>query len=408
VPAVEGADLERDAEGRRFPVVLVAVGRYLPGFKAGGPIRSVANLVERLGEEFSFKVVTRDRDLGDDAPYPDVVPGQWQQVGKAQVRYLGPQELSPRAWRRLLTTTRHDVLYLSSFFDRPTVWTVLLRRLGLVPGKPIVLAPRGEFSARALATKRLRKRAYLRAVAWSGALRGVVFQASAEHEAAEIAAALAAVGEGSPRVFVAPDVSLASPTNGVASDRPLKRRGEANIAFVGRVARIKNLGYALKLLRGIEGRIRFEVIGPIEDAGYLRECLAASADLAPGTVMMRGSLSPAAVRARLGESHLLLLPTCSENFGHAILEALTAGCPVLISDRTRWRDLESRQAGWDLPLDQPEAFRSALRRLISMDEGEYAAWSEGAAAYAASFYAAPSTLDMHREIFRDCLVASDQ
>jgi len=44
------------------PTVLAFTACYLPGYKGGGPIRSVANIVDRLGEEFSFRIFTGDRD----------------------------------------------------------------------------------------------------------------------------------------------------------------------------------------------------------------------------------------------------------------------------------------------------------------------------------------------------------
>ena len=34
--------------------MLVITGYYLPGYKAGGPIRTLSNLVERLGDELAF------------------------------------------------------------------------------------------------------------------------------------------------------------------------------------------------------------------------------------------------------------------------------------------------------------------------------------------------------------------
>ena len=45
--------------------ILIFVGYYLPGYKGGGALRTIVNLVQHLGEEFDFWIVTRDRDLGD-------------------------------------------------------------------------------------------------------------------------------------------------------------------------------------------------------------------------------------------------------------------------------------------------------------------------------------------------------
>ena len=41
-------------QGDRKKQVLILAGCYLPGIKGGGPIRTIANLVEVLGDEFEF------------------------------------------------------------------------------------------------------------------------------------------------------------------------------------------------------------------------------------------------------------------------------------------------------------------------------------------------------------------
>lgn len=49
--------------------VLVFCGFYTPGFKGGGPSKTIANTIDSLGDEFRFSVITSDRDLGDEEPY---------------------------------------------------------------------------------------------------------------------------------------------------------------------------------------------------------------------------------------------------------------------------------------------------------------------------------------------------
>ena len=41
--------------------ILILVGNYLPGYKSGGALRSIVNMIERLGSEFEFKIITSDR-----------------------------------------------------------------------------------------------------------------------------------------------------------------------------------------------------------------------------------------------------------------------------------------------------------------------------------------------------------
>jgi glycosyltransferase involved in cell wall biosynthesis len=76
-----------------------------------------------------------------------------------------------------------------------------------------------------------------------------------------------------------------------------------------------------------------------------------------------------------------LLPSRGENFGHVIAEALAAGCPTVISDRTPWRALRESRAGWDLPLDDLAGFHRAIETLVQMDANEHREWSDGARRY---------------------------
>lgn len=137
------------------PIVLVFARYYLPGFKAGGPVRSIDNLVGHLGDEFDFHVVTSDRDLGDGGAYPGVTAGARTKVRKATVTYLSPGEQSFGGICRLLRTTPHDAVYLNSFFD-PVFSAVplLVRRFGLAPRKPIWSRREGSFLPGRLRSKR--------------------------------------------------------------------------------------------------------------------------------------------------------------------------------------------------------------------------------------------------------------
>jgi hypothetical protein len=67
--------------------ILTSVGYYLPGYKAGGPIRTLANMVGRLGDEFQFKIVTADRDFDDTKPYPEIKIDGWNSKGYPENYY---------------------------------------------------------------------------------------------------------------------------------------------------------------------------------------------------------------------------------------------------------------------------------------------------------------------------------
>jgi len=155
--------------------ILVPIPYYLPGFKAGGPVRSTAAIISSLGGEFQFKIITPDRYPPREKPYPNVKPDSWQKVGKADVFYLSPGVLSLLRFARLIRTTEHDIIYLNSFFAvNFTIKILLLRRLGLIRRKPVIVAPRGELAEESLSIKRAKKRVYIAFAKILGLYRGIL------------------------------------------------------------------------------------------------------------------------------------------------------------------------------------------------------------------------------------------
>lgn len=350
--------------------VLTLADWYLPGSRGGGVPRSIANLAERLAGEAEFHVVTRDRDVGEAAPYPGVRAGEWTSAGGARVLYLagGP---SAAVLRRAIGEARAEVLYLNSVFSRAfSIRPLLLWRAGAIPRLPVVLAPRGELNDGAMRVRTARKRAFLAAVRAAGLHRGVTWQASTELEADEVRRWF---GRGA-RIRVARDLPPA-PADAEAPRRA-KEAGVLRAVFLSRISPKKNLLGALEILSGVTGNVRLDVYGPVEDAAYWAAC-ARRAESLPANVRMnyRGALAHEEVGAALRAQDLFFLPTLGENYGHVVQEALLAGCPVLLSDATPWRGLAERGVGWDLPLDDPAGFRAVLEACVAMGPEEHAAMS---------------------------------
>ena len=371
------------------PIVLTIAGHYLPGYRAGGPIRSLANLVAALGDEVRFRIVAYDRDHGSTTPYGGLTDG-WAPVGAAEVRYLTPDAGALRQLWRLLRHERYDTLYLQTFFDwRLALVPLLLRRLGLLPPRRTIIAPRGQFATSALALGAGRKRLYT-AVA-KLLLRGdETWQATAPYEVDDIKTRI-------PRahIVLAPNVAA---TATAAPPRAPKRAGILRAVFISRVVPVKNLLSAIRYFDGVRGEYSLDVYGPIENAKYWAECQVAAQRLSGGplTLTHRGSLSPDAVAATFAQHDLFLFPTSGENFGHVIFEALLAGCTCLISDRTPWRGLEAAGAGWDLPLDAPASFRAALQWSVDADDAALQRLSAGARALALRYLASDESVAASR------------
>ena len=388
----------------RNPIILTTIASYLPGFKAGGPIRTLTNLIARLGDEFDFRILTADRDLDDVQPYPDIRPNVWMQRTHERVCYLSPNQRKFLSFRHHLTQESYDLLYLNSFFSQLTVYAVTYRRLGLLPARPWIIAPRGEFSPGALQIKWPKKRLFLTFAGISGLYRNLIWQASSEFEAADIRRLVARFHlDSNPSILVAPN--LPPKMRGAApTARPTKTKGAARLVFLSRIARMKNLAFALQQLAQGQGEITFDIYGPKEDEAYWRTCQQRIADLPENiTASYLGPVEPDQASTVFASYHAFLFPTLGENFGHVILESLSAGCPVITSDRTPWRELTQKRAGWDLPLDQPTLFQQAIRQIVEMDHPTWQKWSQGARQVADAFINDPAIIEANRQLFYSAL-----
>ncbi len=388
----------------RNPIILTTIASYLPGFKAGGPIRTLTNLIARLGDEFDFRILTADRDLDDVQPYPDIRPNVWMQRTHERVCYLSPNQRKFLSFRHHLTQESYDLLYLNSFFSQLTVYAVTYRRLGLLPARPWIIAPRGEFSPGALQIKWPKKRLFLTFAGISGLYRNLIWQASSEFEAADIRRLVARFHlDSNPSILEAPN--LPPKMRGAApTARPTKTKGAARLVFLSRIARMKNLAFALQQLAQGQGEITFDIYGPKEDEAYWRTCQQRIADLPENiTASYLGPVEPDQASTVFASYHAFLFPTLGENFGHVILESLSAGCPVITSDRTPWRELTQKRAGWDLPLDQPTLFQQAIRQIVEMDHPTWQKWSQGARQVADAFINDPAIIEANRQLFYSAL-----
>lgn len=382
--------------------VLTFCDHYLPGYRAGGPIRSVSAIVERLSDDARFAIVTRDRDFGTDRPFDGIDRGAWTPVGRAEVRYLAPDELTMAVLGAILRQRHVDVVYLNSLFSPAfTIRTLVLRRLGRVPDVPFLVAPRGELSPGALEIRSTKKQAYLAVASAAGLYDGVHWHLTSERERDDLRASPLARRPGVVRedhIWIAPPIPSSFEPPGTPT-RDTKRRGTLRVAFLSRISPKKNLDFALQALHGLEGQIQFDAYGPVEDPAYWRRCSDVAESLPPNvTFRLQGVVEPDAVGRTLSGYDLFLFPTRGENFGHVIWESLAAGCPVLISDQTPWSGLEEAGAGWARPLEV-ESFRAVLRQLVACGEEDARARAVRSRQYAEAWLVSSGGVERMRRVF---------
>lgn len=375
---------------------------FLPGYRAGGPIRTLANMSDRLGSKFSFLIVTLDRDLGDSTAYTNIDPESWNRVRQAQVRYFAKRAVTVRTLHALIQEVAPDVIYLNSFFD--PIFTrriLLLRWLGRISDIPVVLAPRGELSAGALDIKKAKKKLYLFLTRMLGLYRKLVWQASSEHEKADLQRLLPFIPESTIEVAK----NLAPLRSGAGNLPRLRRQSEPlKVCFLARISAMKNLDYALLCLRSVKERVTFTIFGPRLDARYWASCEEIITSL-PGnvTVTYNGDIPHDDVIEVLSRHDLFFLPTRGENYGHVIQEALAAGLPVLISDTTPWGGVVARGVGWELPLDRKMAFAQIIDEVAAWAPKRFEAVRYNALTYAAECAEDDDALNANKQLFIDTI-----
>jgi glycosyltransferase involved in cell wall biosynthesis len=161
------------------------------------------------------------------------------------------------------------------------------------------------------------------------------------------------------------------------------------------------------MLQNVLGDVSYDIYGPVEDEEYWSECKRIISTLTPNVrVKYMGMVEHERVREVFADHDLFLFPTLGENYGHVICEALSAGCPVLISDQTPWRDLQEQGVGWDIPLEETERFRAIIQQCVDADEEWYAELVARATEYAKITASDPAIIEENRRMFRHATAGS--
>ncbi len=368
------------------PKILVFCDYYLPGYKSGGGMRTIVNMVERLHPEFDFRVVTRDHDGCDDfESYKTVNINEWNDLENAKVFFLPKNRVKISAVNRLIKDVQPNAIYLNSYFSTLAIFVLTLKKMGKMPNIEVILAPCGELSEGSLSLKRLKKKTFRTLASAFSIYSDLIWKASSEFEVIEIESAK---GKGG-KTFIAPDLpSKAILPNYEQNNKRRKKAGELRLVFMSRVSAKKNLMWFLEILLQTKENIQFDIIGPNEDESYWERCLAVI-NLFPDNIKCKylGSIPNNIVIESMINYDFFVLPTLSENFGHVFLEALSAGCPLITTNNTPWLKLEEKNIGWDLALENRNEWHNILKKCVAMDNTEYQNMSVASRKFAVDFLA---------------------
>ena len=357
--------------------ILIVTGRYLPGYKDGGPVRTIKNLTDMYGDKYHFTVACADRDHGDEKAYEGILVGAENRntVGKADVVYIENGNFSFSDIKSLATS--NDLIYVCGPYNNYAIKTLILNRMSLIK-VPVVLAPMGSFSKGALAIRSTKKKIYLMAMKALGLLNKVYFSVTSEVEKEEMEEALKIKIDD--KCFIAEDPQRCPVET--TSKKLRDENGLLNIVFLSRICEKKNLLGAAEILSLVKEKAVFHIFGNMEDEDYYQKCLTVLEKLPENiTWKYMGEADSENVPEILSKYDVFLFPTHGENFGHVISEALLSGVVPVISDTTPWLDLHEKGAGFVLPLGDKQEFVKCIDKLCQMTEKELEELSAGAKKY---------------------------
>jgi glycosyltransferase involved in cell wall biosynthesis len=361
-----GCEPAARAKTRRRNVLklLHVAATYLPAVRYGGTIVSVHGLCRALARRgHDVQVFTTSVDGAEDSHVPHDTPVN---IDGVDVWYFRSPRFRRIYWapamRRSLRehVGEFDVVHTHGIYLWP-LWAAA--RCAHNAGVPYVVSPRGMLEKDLIEQN---------SALWKAGLIAFIEKYTLEHAAAvhvtseREAEQAAAFGFHLPCLRAIPngvDLSeAAAPPCSTAIASIVQ--GPPFILSLGRLNWKKGLDRLLMALPQIDGA-RLVIAGNDED-GY-REVLQgiASREGVGDRVTFAGPVHGADKAALLSSAQLFVLPSYSENFGNVVLEAMAAGCPVVVTPEVGIAPAVAQSGAGAVVEGTPVALARMIAQLLS-------------------------------------------
>ncbi|SCZ76209.1 glycosyltransferase family 4 protein [Acidaminobacter hydrogenoformans] len=179
------------------------------------------------------------------------------------------------------------------------------------------------------------------------------------------------------------------------------------ICFAGKLVGFKGVDVLLEAAAGYEGHLGSAggVLTVIAGDGVLREELMSKAKcLGLRGVRFVGHQSQSALAALYSVSDVFAMPSRSEPFGLAALEAMACGLPVVGTSSGGLVDMITPDVGSLVPADDPEALASALEAILSLDADQKEALRRRCTGHVETHFSWTVTAKDTEKVYEACLL----
>ncbi|MEO6732971.1 MAG: glycosyltransferase family 4 protein [Ferruginibacter sp.] len=351
--------------------IFICIDWFHPAYKAGGPVQSIANLVNNYQQTgVRFKIFCSNADL-DGKLNEGVAFDEWTFYNACtQVWFASKTNRTVATIQREINNSNAGVLFIIGIYS----WYFNLLPLLFCKVPVKIISARGMLHPGALTQKSFKKKIYI--AFWKMARIHLRYRFHAT-DAREKEIIQGIFGNNA-KVTIAGNF----PRSFAFQNAPQKKAGALELVSIAVLSPMKNIALVLEALKDCKPAVNYAVFGPVKDAVYWQHCLSII-DTLPAhiTAVYRQDLVPSKIEDALKGYEVFILPSKSENFGHAIFEALSAGKPVITSHHTPFNELCIHQAGQNVSLDNTAEMTAAIDFFAAMDCKEFAVWNYGAQHY---------------------------
>jgi glycosyltransferase involved in cell wall biosynthesis len=164
---------------------------------------------------------------------------------------------------------------------------------------------------------------------------------------------------------------------------------------------MKNHLEILHAFKPVKYKVLWHIFGPVKDQAYWDQCKEVIKILPANIqVFYHSAIPPDQIASALESIQVFILPSKSENFGHAIFEALSAGKPVITTNTTPFIDLNQKKAGHTLSINNLQSqLIQAINDFAEMDQETLSQYQNSAIQYANRFMNIDKLKDQYRLMF---------
>ena len=331
--------------------ILVVIGTYKPAYIYGGPIRALTALGEALtkqGNEITVLTTNANGPTDLDVPLRTRVPTDGVDVYYFR-RWTGDHSsftpgLLLAFWRQC---KKADVVHLHAWWNLVTMPVMLMCVLKNI--KP-VLSPRGSITPYSIQHQKTSLKQVFHRVIGKRLLEKAVIHVTAPQELSDCTS-----------IFT-PMVSYIIPNIHQLHDKlPDNARDTSRLRllYLGRIDRKKNIEFLIDVL-GADFEVPYSlaIIGD-GDMTYIESLKKKTEGMI--AITWHDPIHSEDKWQRMADADVFVLPSLNENYANVVIEALSQGTSVMLSDQVGLKDyVSTNNFGWVLPCET-EQWRSQLR-----------------------------------------------